>query len=80
MSKLDGFTAGDLLPQSGANARQSFAEVTGVSAGGVQIKIDGEDNAGSKLYKRLASYAPVVGDRVLIQRISGTILIIGKVV
>ena len=46
--------------------------------GGVTVTIDGEETATTKKYMWLASYLPVVGDRVLIEEISGTYVIIGK--
>lgn len=63
--KLQGF--------SGSN----FALVTGVTPGkGVKIKIDGEDSALETFYNSLTVVN--VNDRVFIQRVSGTILVIGK--
>lgn len=46
---------------------------------GVTVTIDGEDSPTTKEYMFLGSYTPSVGDRVLIEEISGTYVIIGKV-
>jgi len=49
--------------------------------GGVAVQFDGETSASTKLYKRLSSYSsPAVNDRVLLLRISGTYIIMGKIV
>lgn len=47
---------------------------------GLSILLDSETEATTKDYKYLASYVPAVGDRVLIEQISGTYVIIGKVI
>ena len=47
---------------------------------GLSILLDSETEATTKDYKYLASYVPAVGDRVLIEEISGTYVIIGKVI
>lgn len=46
---------------------------------GVTILIDGEDTPTEKDYKFLASYIPAVDDRVLIEEISGTYVVLGKI-
>lgn len=46
--------------------------------GGVTVTIDGEETATTKKYMWLASYLPVVGDRVLIEEIGGSYVILGK--
>ena len=49
--------------------------------GGVIVQFDGETSPSTKTYKRLASYSsPAVNDRVLLVRISGTYIILGKIV
>lgn len=50
------------------------------SGTGVALTIDGESTPTTKKYLFLSSYTPVVGDRVLIEEISGTYVVIGKVV
>lgn len=47
---------------------------------GVQIKLDGEEDGTAKKYSYLASYIPAVGDRVLIEEISGSYVVIGKII
>lgn len=47
---------------------------------GLQLIIDGEDTATTKKYTYMASYVPAVNDRVLIEEISGSYVIMGKVI
>lgn len=47
---------------------------------GIQLIIDGEDTATTKKYSYVASYVPAVDDRVLVEEISGSYVIIGKVI
>ena len=47
---------------------------------GLQITIDGEDEATEKKYHYLASYVPAAGDRVLIEEIGDSYVVIGKVI
>lgn len=47
---------------------------------GLSILLDSETEATTKDYKYLASYVPAVGDRVLIEQISGSYVIIGKII
>lgn len=47
------------------------------STAGISLTIDGESAATTKKYKYLSSYAPVVGDRVLILKMAGTYIVIG---
>lgn len=55
--------------------------VTAFTSGtGTRVRIDGEDSATQKRYMRLSSYTPTVGDRVMLVQISGTYVIIGKVI
>ena len=55
--------------------------VTTLASGAPMVTFDGEATASQKLYKRMASYsAPAVNDRVLLLSISGTYIIIGKIV
>lgn len=79
---LSNYTAKNFFEdtQSAEITESNFATVVASSAQGVKIRIDGEAKAGEKYYKRLASYAPVINDRVYFIRVSGTILILGKVV
>lgn len=68
-----------LQPATPATSQFTMAEITETDPD-VKIKIAAEDSAREKAYKRLSSYAPAVGDRVLIASISGTYVILGKVV
>jgi len=65
---------------SAQKASSSMATVTDISSGHVLLRFDGETAARTKLYKRLSSYTPEVGDRVYIVPMSGTYIVIGKVV
>ena len=57
-----------------------LATVTSTS-GGISVQFDGETTPSAKKYKRLASYSsPTVNDRVLLIKVGGTYVIIGKVV
>lgn len=57
-----------------------LATVTSTS-GGVSVQFDGETTPSAKKYKRLASYSsPAVNDRVLLVKVGGTYVIIGKIV
>lgn len=47
---------------------------------GLQLIIDGEDTPTSKKYTYIASYVPAANDRVLIEEISGSYVIMGKVI
>lgn len=51
---------------------------TALNTGEVTLLIDGEDAPTTKSYMWLASYRPIEGDRVLIEEISGTYVILGK--
>lgn len=46
---------------------------------GLRITIDGEETPTIKSYKFLSSYNPAVNDRVLIEEISGSYVVLGKV-
>ena len=47
---------------------------------GLQLIIDGEDVATTKKYTYMASYVPVANDRVLIEEVGGSYVIMGKVI
>ena len=54
--------------------------VTGVDqVNGLTILIDGEEEATTKKYNYLSSYSPVVDDRILIEEVGDSYVIIGKV-
>lgn len=51
------------------------------TSGGVSVQFDGETTPSTKKYKRLASYSsPTVNDRVLLIKVGGTYVILGKVI
>lgn len=51
------------------------------TSGGITVQFDGETAPSSKKYKRLASYSnPAVNDRVLLIKVGGTYVILGKVI
>lgn len=56
--------------------RAMFATVKEVGATGVKIKVDGEDEVREKYYNSVANVN--INDRVYINYVGGTILIIGK--
>ncbi len=57
-----------------------LGQISAYSAGtGVTLTIDGETSPTTKEYCFLESYSPTVGDRVLIEEISGTYVVIGKI-
>lgn len=47
---------------------------------GLQIIIDGEDEPTTKKYHYLASYVPAAGDRILIEEIGDSYVVLGKVI
>ena len=47
---------------------------------GLQLIIDGEDDPTTKKYTYMASYIPAANDRVLIEEIGGSYVIMGKVI
>lgn len=54
--------------------------VDSVTGGLPTIQFDGEETASGKLYARLDSYTPAVNDRVLLAKVSGSYIVLGKVV
>lgn len=57
-----------------------MAIVSSITSTRPYIRFYGETNASQKPYKYLASYAPAVGDKVLVARIDKSYVILGKVV
>ena len=45
---------------------------------GLQVTVDGEGSASTKKYCYLASYVPAQGDRVLIEEVNGSYVVLGK--
>ena len=56
-----------------------LATVGSYTTAGVALIFDGQTTATTKRYKRLASYTPAAGDRVLVAKISGSYVILGKI-
>ena len=50
--------------------------IASVEDGAASVIIDSEDTATKKMYKSINSYSPKVGDRVLLDRIGGSYVII----
>ena len=72
-----------VTPQkAGENKSPEFylATVAAVSSGRASLTFDGETTATQKYYRHLASYSPTAGHRVLVVKISGTFVILGRVV
>lgn len=47
---------------------------------GLRLTIDGESSPTTKKYLFLSSYAPTVGDRVLVEEVGNSYVVLGKVV
>ena len=47
---------------------------------GLQLIIDGEDVATTKKYSYIASYVPAANDRVIVEEIGGSYVIMGKII
>lgn len=52
----------------------------GYSSGRPLVIFDGDDASGKKEYPYISSYTPVSGDRVLLGKVAGSFVIIGRVV
>lgn len=50
------------------------------TSGRPRIIFDGEIAASQKQYPYLSSYTPVANDRVLLERVKGSYIVIGKVI
>lgn len=53
---------------------------TVVSTNPFKVKFDGEDAASSRVYKRLETYNPVIGDRVVFIYQNSIYMCVGKVI
>lgn len=71
----------DIFSQERPKERQfKLGTVTSIS-GGISVQFDGETAPISKKYKRLASYSnPAVNDRVLLIKVGGSYVVLGKIV
>ena len=77
-------TAGEFLSTMQPEQRESPFRMGKIdpsySTGRPGIVFDGETTASQKKYRYLSSYTPVANDRVLLGRVSGSYVILGKVV
>ncbi len=76
-----GLTRSDVLKiiKEELNVGPRTATVTAVSGRRAKLLIAGESTPTEKFYKCVSSYVPVVGDRVYIDRSSGTYVVLGKI-
>lgn len=57
-----------------------FGTITSITYGeGLALQIDGESSPTTKKYMWLAPYYPKVGDRVLVEEVAGSYVILGSV-
>lgn len=68
-----------LQTEQAAETRPFLMGVVNSITGGLYIKLDGETDARTKSFAILASYTPIVGHRVLVAKISGTYVVLGRV-
>lgn len=68
-----------LQPEAKSAGVLYLATIGAVSTGGVTLIFDGQTAATAKEYRRLASYSPEPGDRVLAAKMSGTFVVLGKI-
>ena len=66
--------------EGGGGGPLIVATVADVSAAGVTLILPGQPAATQKRYKRLASATVETGEAVLCVRVSGTIVVLGKIV
>lgn len=57
-----------------------MATVKEISASGTKLQFDGEETTSGQFYYRLGTYTPTIDDRVLVEQIAGTHVILGKVI
>lgn len=72
----------EVLSGIGSQAEFYLATMTGGTTGeGLTIKIDGQDAGSTKKYKILLTgrEPPRTGDRVLVMKISGSYIVLGKI-
>ena len=75
-------TAQEFLEMNRQKTEKVFrlGRVDSVTGGLPTIQFDGEETASGKLYAKLDGYSPTTGDRVLLAKVSGTYIVLGKVV
>ena len=74
------FEAGRAPGEGGSGGPLIVASVANVSGAGASLVLPGQTAASRKRYKRLASADIAAGDLVLCVRVSGTIVVLGKIV
>lgn len=63
-----------------SRSASSFALATITSTtGGLFVRFDGETAASPRSYKRLNTYTPVIGARVLLARVGSTWVVLGSI-
>ena len=75
--------AKDYLKETNKEPSSQFAMGTiaqGYSSGRPLVVFDGDDASGKKEYPYLSSYTPAGGDRVLLAKVAGSFVIVGRVV
>ena len=73
------FEANNAPREGGGGGPYIVATVSDVSAAGVALILPGQTTATQKHYKKLASATIATGDTVLCVRVSGTIVVLGKI-
>jgi hypothetical protein len=68
-------------PKTGQSKEPVFyiAKVVAASGGHLSLLFDGETTATQKYYPRLTSYTVSIDDRVLVAKVSGTYVVLGKI-
>ena len=74
------FEATNAPREGGGGGPYIVATVADVNAAGVTLILPGQTTATQKRYKRLASATVANGEAVLCVRVSGTIVVLGKIV
>jgi hypothetical protein len=69
-----------LITQGAAETRPFLMGTVESITNGLFVKLDGEAEARTKSFKRCSTYTPAVGHRVLIAKISGTYVVLDRVV
>ena len=75
-------TAEELVSMTEQEQQEPFKLATVVELfeiGTAKVQFDGEEEPSQKEYSYLASYTPVVGDRVLLASVAGTYVIMDKI-
>ena len=74
------FEASNVPREGGGGGPLIVATVADVSAAGVTLILPGQTSATQKRYKRLASASVAAGDAALCVRVSGTIVVLDKII